>query len=572
VIAAICFFPMLKNQFTNWDDDFYVTGNNLLRDPDWVGILTKPLVGNYHPLTVITLAINYQLSGLDPFSYLLFNYLLHITNVALVFYFIYLITNKKTWVAFFVALVFAIHPMHVESVAWIAERKDVLYTLFFILSLVQYWKFLQSGRKKNYWFCFLFFILSVFSKPAAVILPLTLFLLDYWKSRPMKRPVVWEKIPFLLVSLIFGIITVKIQSSTAITGLESFPWGTRLFFACYVLMIYFLRFFVPYPLSTFHPYPPADNLGFAVYISPVFIIALITLCWFLRKNKPFIFGISFFAINLLLVLQLITIGSTILSERYTYVPYIGMAFILASFLDSKTKQRSTRWLLAAAVSLVFGFISFQRTTVWRNSETLWTDVIRKFPNSAVPRNQRAIYYAQLSDEAANKNQADELLQKALEDCNVALKVKPDYIQALENRQHINVNLFRNEEALADADLLIKLAPGNYRGHYTKGLVWARLNEPAKAVPELKKSVELNSNLDNAINLLGSILVNNYQDYPGALANFNKAISLNPQGIYYLNRSVCYYRMGDMEKAKQDAQIAQQKGTALPESFRKALNL
>ena len=137
-LTAVCLWPMLKNEFTNWDDEYYVVNNPLLRGPDWKGIFSKQVLGNYHPLTILSYAFNYAISGLDPFSYLLVNYLFHIANTLLVFYFIWNISGKNKIIAAFVALVFGIHPMHVESVAWVAERKDVLYTFFFLLSLIKY--------------------------------------------------------------------------------------------------------------------------------------------------------------------------------------------------------------------------------------------------------------------------------------------------------------------------------------------------------------------------------------------------------------------------------------------------
>ena len=135
VITAICFLPMLRNGFTNWDDEFYVINNQLLRGPDWTGIFSTPVVSNYHPLTIISLAINFGISGTDPSSYMVFNLLLHLANTGLVFYFILQLSSGKNYVAAFTALIFGIHPMHVESVAWVSERKDLLYTLFFLLSL-----------------------------------------------------------------------------------------------------------------------------------------------------------------------------------------------------------------------------------------------------------------------------------------------------------------------------------------------------------------------------------------------------------------------------------------------------
>ena len=147
VLTAVCLWPMLKNEFTNWDDEFYVINNPLLRGPQWKRIFSEQVLGNYHPLTILSYAFNFAISGLDPFPYLLVNYLFHIVNTLLVFYFIWNISGKNKLIAAFVALVFGIHPMHVESVAWVAERKDVLYTFFFLLSLIQYW--IIERRKKK---------------------------------------------------------------------------------------------------------------------------------------------------------------------------------------------------------------------------------------------------------------------------------------------------------------------------------------------------------------------------------------------------------------------------------------
>ncbi|HEY5967413.1 MAG TPA: hypothetical protein VIU35_05510, partial [Chitinophagaceae bacterium] len=391
LFTGICFSPMLKNQLTNWDDEYYVVQNALLRGPDWAGIFSKPVVSNYHPITIATLAANYSMTGLDASSYLITNLLLHLINTGLVFYFIWLISGKKLWVAAFTAIVFGIHPMHVESVAWVSERKDVLYTLFFLLSLIQYWYFLTGKKNKNLIYCFLFFALSLLSKPAAIILPFVLVLLDYWYGRPIGKRSIVEKIPFLFLSLVFAVITVKLQSKTAIAGLDFYPLWSRFFFATYTSMMYIIRFFVPYPLSTFHPFPATKSLGWPIMLSPLFMLALLALIWFKRRNKLLVFSFFFFMINLVLVLQIVSIGGTLLAERYTYVPYIAMAFLIGMLLDkySTPTNRSLLWGIPAAGLLVFGFITFQRTKVWKDSDTLWTNVIEHFPNSSVPRTNRA---------------------------------------------------------------------------------------------------------------------------------------------------------------------------------------
>src|SRR6185436_1427079 len=365
ILTAAFFLPMLNNGFTNWDDELYVTQNPLLKGPDWEGMFTRAEASNYHPLTMVSLAFNYIIGGFDPFSYHLVNWLLHILNTGLVFLFVHKISGRKNFVAAFVAIIFGVHPMHVESVAWISERKDVLYAFFFLLSLLQYWKFIETNKRSNYIFCLLFFILSLLSKPAAIILPLVLLLLDYWKSGSVNKKMVIEKIPLFLLSFIFGYITVKVQSADAIAGLDVWPLWTRFFFACYTIMIYAVRFIVPYPLSAYHPYPSLDSLGLPVYLSPLFMIALLGLLWLKRKDRLFVFSVLFFVANLLLVIQIVSIGLTIVSERYTYIPYIGLAFFVGMLLNKYLNSAKALLIKATPfiIGIVFGIISFQRTKV-----------------------------------------------------------------------------------------------------------------------------------------------------------------------------------------------------------------
>jgi tetratricopeptide (TPR) repeat protein len=571
-LTAICFFPMLKNSFTNWDDEYYVINNTLLRGPDWKGIFTQPVVSNYHPLTIISLAINYVLTGVDPSSYLIFNFFLHLINTALVFYFVWTISDKKIWVASLTALIFGIHPMHVESVAWVSERKDVLYTLFFLLSLMQYWKFLQTNKSSRLWFCFFLFVLSILSKPAAIILPLVLLLLDYWKGRQINLKLIIEKIPFFLVALLFAIITVKIQSHKAIAGLDLYPLWARPLFASYVIMIYFLRFFVPYPLSAFHPYPQPDHLGFPVLISPFFIIALLVFIWYQRKNKLIVFGFLFFIVNLLLVLQIISIGTTIVSERYTYVPYIGLAFLFSMWLNKYNATiKTVKWLAPSMVIVAFGALTFQRTQVWKNSGSLWDDAIEHYPNAPQPRTSRANYTLKLP--TTNQSEKGAHFQQALEDCNIAIRANSNHAPAYENREYIYYNLGRYKDAITDAATLIKLDPANPLGYAIRGASYAHMNNPEKALADLNKSLSINPDNEFALDNRASLFYNSFQKYAEAVTDFTKAIGINPQqGSYYLNRSYCFYRLGRIDMAKTDLKIALQRGMAVPDTYRKSLNL
>ena len=574
LFTGICFFPMLKNHLTNWDDEYYVVQNALLRGPDWAGIFSKPIVSNYHPITITTLAANYAMTGLDASSYLISNLLLHLINTGLVFYFTWLISGKKLWVAAFTAIIFGVHPMHVESVAWVSERKDVLYTLFFLISLIQYWRFLTTSKNKNLIYCFLFFALSLLSKPAAIILPLLLFLLDYWYGRPIGKRSILEKTPFLFLSLVFAVVTVKLQSKTAIAGLDFYPLWSRFFFATYTSMTYIIRFFAPYPLSTFHPFPATKSLGWPIMLSPIFMLALLAVIWFKRKNKLLVFSFFFFVINLALVLQIVSIGGTLLAERYTYVPYIGIAFFIGMLLDkySARNNRSLIWGIAGAVVLVFGIMTFQRTKVWKDSDTLWTNVIEHFPNSSVPRTNRANYLIRISSAPENRGRQNELLQRALEDCNEALRTPLNHAKVYENRQNIYLRLNKDSLALSDASALIRLEPTNRLGYYTKGAVYQRFNIPDSAIVYFNKCLEISPNTDFALNNRGSLLFNYYKKYNEALADFTKAIQLNPQGDYYLNRSYCYYQLGQVDLAKADVRVAIQKNIAIPENYKQLLKL
>ena len=573
-ITAICLFPMLNNGFTNWDDELYVTQNRLLKGPDWAAIFTGPYASNYHPLTILSLALNYAISGMDPFSYHFVNWLLHILNTALVFLFIYKVSGKKIYVAAFVALVFGVHPMHVESVAWVSERKDVLYALFFLLALLQYWSFLETGKRSKGILCFIFFVLSLLSKPAAIILPFVLWLLDYWYGRPFNRKVLVEKIPFLILSLIFGFITITVQSGDAIVGLETYPLWTRFFFACYTIMIYTARFFIPYPLSAFHPYPSVDGLGLPVLMSPIFMVAFLVLLWLKRKDKLIVFSLLFFIVNLLLVVQFVSIGLTIVSERYTYIPYIGLSFLAGMWLNKYLISSSSTLIKAIPfiIGIVFGYISFQRTKVWKDGDTLWSDVIKHYPDAATPRSNHANYLKKMAGLAEYKSQENELLLRALEDCNVAIKLKPTHAKGYENRQNIYLILKKDSLALADANSLIRLEPQNSHAFYTKAVVYMRFNMPDSAIEWFNKSIALNPNSDAALNNRGSLLFNNFKRYNEALTDFNKAIDLDPKGEYYYHRSLCYYQTGDINKAKADALVAIQKGISLPDAYKTMLQL
>lgn len=576
IVTTLAYISIFNNSFTNWDDDYYVTINNLLREPDWKGIFTQPVVGNYHPLTVLSFAFNYQLSGLSPFSYFLLNLLLHLANTYLVYRFIMIISGEKKWVAIFCALIFGIHPMHVESVAWVSERKDVLYTFFFLLSLIQYWKYIKGNNNSGYWYSLIFFTLSLMSKPAAIILPVILYLLDYWKGRSMSKKLHYEKMPFFILSIIFTLLTLKAQT-IAIAGLEVFPLWTRFFFATYSLLIYSLKFFIPYSLSTFHPFPSVNDLGLLIYQSPIFVAILAVALVYFRKNKLVIFSVGFFIVNLLLVLQIVSIGNTLISERYTYVPYIGLSFLFGMLLNNYLKGKTglIGWSILGILIIVFGYLTFQQTKVWQNSEVLWTNVIKKHPEAPLPRSSRADAYHKKAIDPANQKIKDSLLNLALKDCDIAIKNGPNIFSTYRTRGMINLLLNRNKEAIEDATKLISISkdlPAEYANAFLiRGTGYMHNNDLTKAIDDFNTCLSLSPMNDNAYANRG-VCYYKISEFNKALEDYNKAISINPAGDYFLNRSSCYYMMGQMDNARADAIMAAQKGTAIPENYKVTLQI
>jgi tetratricopeptide (TPR) repeat protein len=231
-----------------------------------------------------------------------------------------------------------------------------------------------------------------------------------------------------------------------------------------------------------------------------------------------------------------------------------------------------KWILPVAITLIFGIMTFERTKVWNNSGSLWTDVIEHYPESPYPRTNRANYSSKLALDPAHKNEKDLLYQQAIEDCNVALEINPALAAAYEKRALIYSDLGKQKEAFADANSLIRFDPDNKLGYYIRGTLYAGMNEIDKGLADFNKAISLSPDYHKALSNRGTLFLNYYKKYPEALADFNEAIRLSPQGNYFLNRSICYYKLGDMNKAKADAQLALAKGTAIPDNYRQLLNL
>ena len=404
VTSLMVLSPMRNNEFiTTWDDGIYVVKNQLLHDISWKGISNmfsygddfQKLINNYHPLTIFSLALNYQVSELTPASYHTTNLVLHGLNSVLVFLFVFLLSRRKLLPAAISGLLFAVHPMHVESVAWVSERKDVLYTFFFLAGLISYLKYLEDEKVWKLVVTLVLFILSCLSKAMAVPFPLIILLIDYFQRRKFSGRMLIEKIPFLIIAMIIGFMSVRLQATSAINTFETFTVYQRIMHASYGFVSYLVKFINPTELSAFYPYPAITTSGelpILFRVAPfVCLVVAGLLAWLSTKKgdipRIVVFGVLFFFLTIALVLQFFSVGKAIMADRYTYIPYIGLSLIIGMVTDllinQKSKMKYQGFALGAAALLsgiVFSSLTYQRTKVWKDDITLWTNVLQQFPD------------------------------------------------------------------------------------------------------------------------------------------------------------------------------------------------
>ncbi|HUR31461.1 MAG TPA: tetratricopeptide repeat protein [Saprospiraceae bacterium] len=568
VITFIIFIPALKNGFTNWDDTMYVTENPLLKDLSIDGlkaIFSTPVVSNYHPITVLSLALNYQFAELNPWSYHLTSILLHLMNTALVFWFIMLLSGKQKWVSTIATLLWAIHPMHVESVAWISERKDLLYTLFYVLGMIIYIRYLQKKELKYLIIVTLLGALSLLCKPAAIVLPLSLMLLDYFFKRPWAWSWVIEKIPLFIMSGIMAYVTVNIQSEKAIASVELYGFMERICFAGFGLIWYLIKFIFPYPLSALHPFP--DPLPVIYYIATLASIAGIIFLIYKVKSRNYQFGFGFYIINLLLVLQLISIGNAVVAERYTYVPYISLFFLLCIEINSLLKNKSAQiknfvlgigciWILALC------FLTIKRIPVWRTSETLWENVLNHYPDSPRAWTNKGLLYFDTKE-----------WTKVIDHLSNALKYDPQYANALEWRGRSYLEMNEGEKALPDAIKFHELYPDKIDALFLLARSYEATGHAQEAVNFYDQLIAKAPDVPEYYNNRGTIYFNQLKKYEEAAKDFERCIQLKPDtGLYYLNLSRCYYMLGNIDQARVNAQKAKELGEAIDPAYAGAVGL
>jgi len=611
-VTFAVYWPSLGNGFTNWDDPLYVHQNPFLRHAPVGDVLTKTVASNWHPLTIWSYALNYRISGLDPASYHWLNLLLHLANTALVFGFVRLLAPGRLWTIVATTLFFAIHPMHVESVAWISERKDVLYGFFYLLGLIAYLRYLDSFRWGWLAATLAAFVLSAASKPAAIVFPLALAAIDFYRRRSFDMRSVLEKVPFLIASIAVLALTFQAQEGTGAINREDIgPVFPRVLVACFGTMMYIAKLFLPVGLSAVYPYPknPATSLGPEFYLALCFVAVVLPAAIYLcRRNRAALFGIAFFFINVILVLQFVTVGHAVMADRYTYLPYIGLFFALAWPLDARPASGSTArtgkkilagiLLLLVPVSLIQ---TWTRCQVWRDSGTLWTDVIRQYPGRVFDAyDNRGRFYQQAGRDrealadyeqalAINPNAGRVFLQKGIALAHVgqpdsalacfdrSLKLMPELVEAWSNRGAMRLQKGDVAGAISDLTEAIRLNPQFRSAYANRGIAFNTAGDLERSISDYRRAIELEPEHPSNYQLWGAIgsALETLHRPEEAIAALDEALRLAPpadpmRGAFHLYRSRAWWARGDRGKAARDAEEARRLGTAIDAEYLRKL--
>jgi hypothetical protein len=342
---------------------------------------------HYHPLVYLSYSIENSIFGLNPFYFHLDNIVLHCVNVVLVFFFVTSIGSKK-YIALITAVLFAVHPLHVESVAWITERKDVLYSLFFMSSLICYIKYKKNDAKLFYLLSLILFVFSCLSKAMAVSLPLVLILVDFILSKQGKPEtrINWrikEKTPFVILSVLFSFINLNVSYYQVEIFIYSFY--ERISIIAYAALFYPLKIFLPINLSAIYSLPDKPQMEYL--ISPVILLVLAGILIKKRRKLPYQvkFGLLFYIVTVIPVLPFLPFGISIIADRFSYIPIIGFLYIISHMLYEMSKRhyfKNIRYVYIFPTSVillvsVLMYLTYKRAECWKNTEVLMKDVLER---------------------------------------------------------------------------------------------------------------------------------------------------------------------------------------------------
>src|SRR5437667_8447789 len=549
-ISLAVFGQTIRYDFVNFDDDLYVYNAPAIQAGLTIeGIalaFTSPHARNWHPLATISHMLDCQLYGLKAGGHHATNIVLHIIAVLLLFRVLRQMTGA-VWKSVVVAALFAVHPLQVESVAWVSERKDVLSAVFFLLMLDAYVRYARAASITRYLVVAVLFAAGLMSKPMLVSVPAVLLLLDYWPLRRFEQPsstkgkakilqpdhqrrvvrrLFLEKIPLLVLSAGSCVITFVLQKR-AIGAIAPLPflWRVQNAFASYV--IYVWKTLWPTRLAVFYPHPNNTLAIWEVILASGFLLTIAVAAIVFRRERPYLFTGWFWYLGMLApVIGLVQVGEQGHADRYTYLPHIGL-FLLAVWLAADVtavRQSRSRFAVATAVVIIvaLAWAAFIQTSYWRNSETLWTHALAVTSDNDFAHNnlgylfvdrgqldkaishfetalrirssKRDPHYSvgsafvqmNLADALGRKGQPDEAMVHYEE----AIKLQPNYADAYYNRGNILFAEGRVEEAMADWEKTLQIQPNDADAHTCLGNALLRRGSVREAVAHYETAIAL----------------------------------------------------------------------------------
>ena len=459
ICLAIIYSDITNHEYLHWDDIFYVVNNPYLRDISFENIawmVSDYKMLNWHPLTWFSYSLDFSLYGENPVFFKLTNIILHISNCFVLFFIFKIIldstrsshrfsssaksSNINTYTALLAACTFAIHPQHIESVVWVAERKDVLCSLFYFSSILSYMHYRTKNRRRYLDTALLFALLASMSKPMAVSLPVVLVLIDIFifrltsrdRSLPQNlRILVQDKILFFALAAFISIVTLFAQTA-AIKDFETLSIYSRIINASIASCHYLISIIYPANLTPFYPFSEiASNPGYLSILPILLALAAIFVCILLWKknHQLYLIALLFYAITILPVIGIITVGNQAYADRYTYIPtsffYLALANSCVTWFFNSSEFPARRLILASSFTIFFLTLSaFSVTQIkdWRNDETLWSKVAQNYPGKVQHAHQNL----------GNTYLIQGRYKQATEQYKLALAINPDSSKIYEN--------------------------------------------------------------------------------------------------------------------------------------------
>jgi Tfp pilus assembly protein PilF len=539
VVTLAVYAQVIGHQFINLDDDLYVWNNPVVaRGLTASGIgwaFTTFHAANWHPLTWISHMVDCQLFGLHAGGHLLVNVLIHVTNSLLLFFFLRRVTGTR-WRSAIVAALFALHPLHVESVAWAAERKDTLSTFFGLLCLLAYARYVAKPSWKSYAFVALWLALGLMAKPMLVTWPFVLLLLDYWPfGRPQWQPadgmkgfapawwpLIREKLVlFVLVGASIVMTYIAQSRGGAVRALVDAPLSLRVSNAIVSYAKYFLATFWPGDLAVYYPFTttgiPASQVLFALILLAAISVAVLSQA----TARPYFFtGWFWFLGTLVPVIGLVQVGGQAMADRYHYLPSIGLfvslVFGVAEFATVWRIGRTPIVAAASIVILICASLTARQVTLWRDSVTLFEHTLAVTPdNLVIQYNLGHVLGEQRRYEEARIHFAE------------ALRIKPDFFDALINMGMTLTDQGHPADAVAFFERALRVAPNSSKAHTQLAIALARQEKKSEALAEFRKAVELAPRDGDARANLGLMLARQ-GNVAEAMEQLNEAVRINPE--------------------------------------------